>query len=578
MSERARRGWAWALILGHLLLTVAFSALNPLGEAPDEADHWSFIYYLAMERELPVGPQFTQSKHPPLYHASAAAVAWLSAPGVDFLRSNPDVELAPRPGWSPNFFIHTSLEEWPWQGGALSMHLVRLWSALLSTLAVAATYGLLRAALPRWPEAALAGTALLAFLPEFAFIGGAVTNDNAAALCAALALWGGVALYCGGGRFRAAWWTPLALGLGLLAKTSTVGVWPAVALGLLLGAYQAGEGGTRNVHWGRALRTGLLVFAPAVAIAAPWLARNWRLYGDPLGMALVRETVDLRTGPWGWGETVWLLRGWFVSFWGRFGGAGHIPMAAPVYWLLGGLALLALAGVARAALRRPDTRASLALLALAAAGVAAAMAQYSLVALGTDQGRLLFPAAGALAGLLGVGWLAWLPARRQGAGLAAVAAAMLCLSLYALFSVIRPAFAPPPTAAAELAALPAQPPVVWSELELAGWTLGAEPALYWRAREAPTEDWRAWLRVVAEDGSVVWEWRRSPGAGRWSTDRWPAGAVVADRYAIRWPDHAAPGAYQVEVGLEPFGGELLPPGGSDRPGDRPFVVLGRLER
>lgn len=454
------------------------------------------------------------------------------------------------------------------------MHLARLWSVLLSTLAVAATCGLLRAALPRWPQAALAGAALLAFLPEFAFIGGAVTNDNAAALFGALALWGGVALYRGSGRFRAGWWTPLALGLGLLAKTSTVGVWPAVALGLLLGAHERDERVGGRMRWSRALWTGLLVFVPAVAIAAPWLARNWRLYGDLLGIALVRETVDLRTGPWSWDDTLWLLRGWFVSFWGKFGGVGHIPMAGPLYWLLGGLTLLAAAGIVRVALRRPELRAPLALLALAAAGVAAVMAQYSLIALGTDQGRLLFPAAGALAGLLGVGWLAWLPARRQGAGLAAVAALTLALSLYALLGVIRPAFAPPPSAAARLAALPARSPVVWGELELAGWTLDEGPTLYWRAREAPTEDWRTWLRVVAEDGSVMWEWRRSPGAGRWSTDRWPAGAVVADSYAIQWPDHAGPGEYRVEVGLEPFGDELLAPSGHDQP----FVPLGRLER
>ncbi len=79
------------LILAHLALTVAYSALNPLGEAPDEADHWAYIVYLSEHRELPVGPAMTQSKHPPLYHVTAALIASLAQPRNDFLRANPDV-------------------------------------------------------------------------------------------------------------------------------------------------------------------------------------------------------------------------------------------------------------------------------------------------------------------------------------------------------------------------------------------------------------------------------------------------------------------------------------------------------
>ena len=140
--------WIVLILLFHLALTLAYSMVNPLGEAPDEADHWAYIVHLANERALPVGPRITQSKHPPLYHATAAAVASLGEPGNDFLRANPDVQFQPAPGWSPNFFIHTTLEAMPWRGGALAFHLVRLWSVLLSTLTVAATYALARAAFP----------------------------------------------------------------------------------------------------------------------------------------------------------------------------------------------------------------------------------------------------------------------------------------------------------------------------------------------------------------------------------------------------------------------------------------------
>ncbi len=205
---------SWALVIGHLLLALAYSVINPLAEAPDEADHWAYVVHIARERELP-GAKVTQAKHPPFYHATAALVSLPADPTNDFLRINPDTELVPHDGWSPNFFVHTAREEWPWTGGILGFHLARLWSVLLSTMTVAAVYGLARAALPGRIYVAFGATVLAAFLPEFAFIGSSVSNDGAAALFGTLGLWGGFAIYRGGGRFRGGWWTPLALGLGI---------------------------------------------------------------------------------------------------------------------------------------------------------------------------------------------------------------------------------------------------------------------------------------------------------------------------------------------------------------------------
>ncbi len=449
------RSWrAWflpaTLLLLHLVLASAYSAANPLGEAPDEVDHWAYVVYLAREQRLPEGPRVTQSKHPPLYHAGAAAVASLAEPRFDFLRANPDAAIRPGPTQSLNFFIHTALEAWPWQDGPLAFHLARLWSVLLSTATVAAVYALARHALPDQPGVALLAMGLAATLPEFAFIGGAINNDNAAALLGTLALWGGFAIYRAGGDWRAGWWTPCALGLGLLAKASTTSLWPVLGLLIVAGTVQAGaptaspSSWLRRVlqTWQRWVSTGLIVFLPALLIAAPWLLRNWRLYGDPTGMALVVQTIDLRTTPWTWADTTWLLRGWFVSFWGKFGGAGHIPFPAGVYWMLALLSALGAIGLVRHLLHGRDTMA-ITLLGLALLAVAGGMARYSLLALGTDQGRLLFPALGPICILLALGLAAW-PWGKVGqwAG-SALVVALGALALYGLLGVIRPAFAPP---------------------------------------------------------------------------------------------------------------------------------------
>ena len=581
MTLHRERTIVWVLVIGHLLLALAYSVINPLGEAPDEADHWAYVVHIAREGELP-GAKVTQAKHPPFYHATAALVSLPADPTNDFLRINPDTELAPHDGWSPNFFIHTAREQWPWTGGSLGFHLARLWSVLLSTLTVAAVYGLARAALPGRTYVALGATALAAFLPEFAFIGSSVSNDGAAALFGTLGLWGGFAIYCSGGRFRRGWWTPLALGLGFLTKVSTVALWPVVGLAIVLGA----AGSIRQVFtaWRRWLTTGLLVFVPALLIAAPWLVRNVQLYGDLLGTEMVRKTVDLRTTPWSWDDTAWLLRGWFLSFWGKFGGAGHIPMPSWLYWLLGAVCLVAMMGLVRLYLRRDwrSERWPLTLLLLAVAAVALGIWQYSLTALGTDQGRLLFPALGPLAILFAAGLLAWLPGRQLGLGAVILGTASLVLGIYGLFGVLAPAFAPPATASdGEWKPVAAAAPVSFGELALIGYTLDADPVLYWQAAAAPMQDWRTELRVTSEDGSLVWEWRRSPGAGRWSTDRWPANTVVRDGYNVQWPDWAGPGRYRVEVGMEPYDGELAVPQQDGQPiagSDHPYFLLGWLER
>ncbi|MFN3981410.1 MAG: ArnT family glycosyltransferase [Caldilinea sp.] len=591
MSVRRANFLATLLVAAHLLLALSYSLWNPAGEAPDEADHWAFVVYLAQERRLPEGAWMTQSKHPPLSHIGAALLASLAEPGFTFLRANPDVSIQPRENWSPNFFIHTSLEVWPWRSDVTAFHLARLWSVLLSTATVAAVYGLARTVWLRQPGLAVTATGIVAFLPEFAFIGSAINNDTAAALFGTLALWGGLAIYRADGDWRAGWWTPLALGLGLLSKVSTASLWPAVGLAIIAGAIRLQKstslsGGQRGSGVAsrptllapRWLWSGVIVLVPALLIASPWLLRNWRLYGDLTGMELVRQTIDLRTTPWTWGDTLWLLKGWFVSFWGKFGGAGHIPMAGWIYWLLAALTALSVVGFVRSWRRRTtDDRVVLALLTAAAVGVAIGIWQYSLTALGTDQGRLLFPALGALAILWVEGLHCWPPARWRVHFAATLLAFLTGLSLYGLFGVIRPAMAPPPTI--DPSSLPrAVEPIGFGELTLIDWSFDKAVKLYWRSEQSPTQDWRTTLRVVTEDGSLVWEWRRSPGYGRWSTDRWPAGVVVEDVYIVGWPDWAGPGRYLVEVGLQPYDGAYATPVQGGQTVEGVFVQLGWWQR
>ena len=61
-----------------------------------------------------------------------------------------------------------------------------------------------------------------------------------------------------------------------------------------------------------------------------------------------------------------------------------------------------------------------------------------------SQGRLAFPAIGAIAVLVAFGLAGWLPRRWQGRGLAAVSVLLFLLAAAIPFAVIRPAYARPP--------------------------------------------------------------------------------------------------------------------------------------
>jgi hypothetical protein len=94
--------------------------------------------------------------------------------------------------------------------------------------------------------------------------------------------------------------------------------------------------------------------------------------------------------------------------------------------------------------------------------------------------------------------------------------------------------------------------------------------LYWRALRPLAHDLRSALRLTDRAGKLVWEWKRSPGAGRYSTDRWPAQQLVRDVYLI--PSDALAQAARVELGVRPFpeGDWLLP---ASRSTTDPYVVI-----
>lgn len=592
----------FAILLIYLILAVGYAAVVPLGEAPDEADHYNYITYLGLNRSLPVGPTVTQGKHPPLYHATAAALSAWTGLDFTFLRSNPDA-LPLGPGQPPNFFVHSTLEDFPWRGGALAMHLARLLSVALGAVTLWAAWRLGLEVFPERPAVGLTAAAFLASLPGFLFISGSVNNDNAAGAAGAL-----MVLLCAATLRRGLRWGQTALlgmfmGLGLLSKVGTLALWPLAALAVggawwlsRKPAVHGTTGSQRPVSLLAAAAHLALAYGLGLLLAAPWLLRNVRLYDDPLGWELVRATVDQRSGPIGLREALWLLQGFHPTFWGRFAAAGQVPMPPWVYALAAIFTVVVIAGAIRFLLRSELTinrspftinhslALHLTLLAAAPLLMFLSIYRYSAIALGTDQARLMWPALSAMAVWVGIGVVGlsdWVIGKRgrDGGLVGGFAVGMALFGLAALLGVIRPGFAPPqPVTMAEAGAV--IPTARFGDLELIGVELPDQPLavgqpvparLLWRATAPLNDDLRPALRLVHQDGWLAAEWSHSPAGGRYSTDRWQVGEVIADDYLLL-PQPSSAGVFTVEVGVRPFGGDWISSDGLAGP----FAPLGEV--
>jgi hypothetical protein len=121
------------------------------------------------------------------------------------------------------------------RGGGIFTELfwMRLISALMGAVVVAAAFATIRELIPTRPELAAAGALLIAFQPMFSFIAGGVDNDNGVNAMAALAVYLTVRML----RRGLTWKTGAALGLTVAAlplmKGTGLALYPAIGLAVL---------------------------------------------------------------------------------------------------------------------------------------------------------------------------------------------------------------------------------------------------------------------------------------------------------------------------------------------------------
>ena len=584
------------ILITFIALGVIYSVITPIFEASDELWHYPFVKHLADGNGLPVQDASTdqpwrqEGSQPPLYYALSALVTfWIDTDlEVDtadayegdppLLWYNPHVDngVLTADG-NTNLVVHSQQEAFPWHGTALAVHLIRFLSVLMGAATVFLTYLIALEIFPARKNLALGAAAVNAFTPMFLFISGAVNNDNLVVPLCSLALLMMVKMT----KFKAQSsnrnWVLLGLiiGLAILTKESAIGLLALAGLTIAYIAYC-------QRSWRTLFRSGFIVISLAVILSGWWFFRNWKLYGDPLGLNVFLDILGRRhptaTLLQLWGERV----GFAMSYWGLFGGV-NVPMDAWVYHLLNLLAVVAAIGVIIFLIRklirdrlRPETWVEVAILLAWPTIVFTSLIRWALQTW-SSQGRLVFSAISALSILLFLGLSQLVPRRYTKMLVCLVAGSMFVIATITPFRHIAPAYAKPPLLSTEeIEHIPNRLDISFSEvMKLLGYDLPISSTLmpsdsltitlYWQSLAQMNQDYSVFVHLLDENELIVAQRDMYPGQGLYPTSLWSAGDAIANRYVLILPETAfAPNQAQLEVGLYNFAtGERLLAHGPD---------------
>jgi 4-amino-4-deoxy-L-arabinose transferase-like glycosyltransferase len=563
MSARSRS--LLLILAAFLALALVYNVALPIFEAPDEASHFRYAHYLASERRLPDLKRDLPSHEvtqPLLYYV---AVALVISP---FDRSNLSQLLLLNPDWFDRALnrgytgvrgqhIHTTAENWPYQGAVWAVRAARLFSSFLGALTIALVHATARLIFsPAWPAAPALCAALVAFNPKFIHVSSIVNNDIAITLAATAACWWMVRLAQSQQPAPRAFASLGALvGIATLCKLQGLGLFaPALAALALI---------RPSAAWPVRLAALLAGFS---LVAGGWLLFNALNYGHPLAWEQVQaaNAALVRVPPLTVTEVAATLPLWFTSYWGNLGIELHYDewVNVVLFVALG----LAVAGCALAFARRLPlvaNRTGFALLLIWQAALAAMFAWWLRGYVGTENSRLIMPGVGGVAALVTLGWLTLAPARAQPAAALAAPAALLGLAIAAPILTIRPAYAEPPTFSREAIIdtyrLPSAGVAIFDGMiellhaEVSAKYVNAgeslQVVLYWGATQPVNQSYRVRIEVLDLDGTVIGQAYALPYGGRFATQRWQPGAYFRDHYALPITTGASRGPARVQLSL-----------------------------
>ena len=549
-------------------LGIYYAATTPLFEAPDEQWHFAYVQYMATGHGLPVQtPDHPahlarqEASQPPLYYTLAAGLTfWVDTsdfPGIVWENPHYGYNIPGVVNDNKNLFIHTALENFPYRGAVLAVHLARWLSVLMGALAVLFTYLLTLEIFPDREFLAEGAAALVAFNPQFLFVSSAVSNDSTIVAMSALSLWMTIRLFLVHPRARDVVALGVAVALASLAKVSGLGL--VLIAGLVL-AYVLRRERAGLVRY-------LLLFGAVVLLVAGWwYLRNWVLYGELTGTEMMVRIFGARTNLLTGPQLLTQLNEVWETFWVGFGW-GNIRAPAWVYDALEILVLLSGIGLVIAFIRRrsrlhPTFVKALPFFVLAAWIVLAfAELVHWMEITQAPHGRLFFPVLPAAAPLAVFGLTQWVPKRVEKWVPLIPVVSLGMLAFAAPLTILAPAYAYPPfLSLQEVGRIPHPVDINYGDkMELLGYEISPEAVLpnqsieltlYWQSLAPMDTDYSIGIHVEDVNQRVIGSRDSYPGHGLLPTRLWQPGQIIRDAYWVPVAANAsAPSVANVKVAL-----------------------------
>ncbi len=569
-AQRAAAAGLIALLIAYLLLAAAYGLATPDLEAPDAGAHFRYVAFLhdrwqAPDYDLPtalISHELVQQ--PPLYYAVVAA-ALTSVPLQETLVYEKAVQtayfekgLSKRVTVSPPDTAAATL---------LPLRVARAVSLLGGLLAVSTTWLLLHTLLPRRAGMVLAVTAVVAFNPQFLFTSTTISNDMWTAALATAAVCAAVVVAQKPQRMAAWFLVGILCGLATLTKYSAALTAVPVAVVILW----PWLGGRHGYAWLRRIGKGALAGLGFAAITAPQFVHNWRQLGELFPMQPIRTLLPglVRAEPLDatelWSRVAFLSRSYSGIFgYGIRASSGYFELLDLALWLaLAGGGVLLLKWLVWPERRQDRDLMFAFVLSLVWFGVLlGSLSVWIRIMIAGEQGRLLFPAGAALATLLVLGWIGWLPSRGQSAAAALLSGCLLLVGIWQL-PTVRATYATPPALAEPVTPQRVTDATFAGGIELVGFDLPAGAAstfteplplvLYFRADQPIAQDYTVFLHLADDENRMLYQFDGVPYQGRHPPRQWRVGEIFADSYLLAPALPLTPTLATLSLGFYPVG-------------------------
>jgi hypothetical protein len=562
--------YQWILPAVFFCIGLIYLYVTPHFETPDSITHVAMIRWVAEhDGNLPIqspghGQLYgQQASQPPLYYFLMMPVwsAFDTSDFEDFLYFN-DLAISGNPSrlGNRNLVFYEQPHPPDLSGTSLAIYVMRLLTLGMSTITVFAVYQSARVVQPERVGLAVMATVLVAFNPQFLFIGTSVNNDNLVTMLATIITWQMLVMLREGFEPRRSVMLAVLIALSTLAKLNGLVMVLMVALAGLWVARR-----DRNLR-GLVLLGGSML-GIWLTMSSWWYVRNIQLYGELFGTGAMianygrrdATVMSLLTNEWtGFRQSYWGLFGWFSIF-----------TDALHYRIMDGLTLLSVGGLVVYGVQSRKNPRQLTLFSFLGVMVTVGMVMLVWWTSQTtgSQGRLIFPYIVALSLLMAMGLTAlrippWL-----------IALPMGLFAVYVPFAYILPAY-DQPAVVEQLPETAQDAQITWDDITLLGYELAQTGirfnpddeipiTLYWQATAQSPEPLAYFVSLIDMDGNALATIDTFPGWGTTLPTWWQPDTIYRDDLVLQLLDEPDGfSSVQLQIGWYHY-----PQGGNIRPVD-----------